>query len=263
MISSARSSQAEFAAALLDAGRACPAGLRTWNGSNPAARLAVYRNNVVGSLIDALADTIPVVAQLVGDEFFRAMAALFVREAPPRSRILAHYGTEFPAFIERFEPARAVPYLADVARLELACVRAFHAADAEPLADAAVQRALASAERIGELRLTCHPSVAVLRSPYAMVSLWAAHQADGDPAGVDPDRAEAALVLRQDLDVVVLRLPAGGFEFVAAIEHGAGLGAAAARASAAAAGFDLQACLALLMGRGALTSIDLPRRDPT
>lgn len=88
------------------------------NGSDPTARLAVYRNNVVGSLIDALADAFPVAQQLVGVAFFRAMAGVFARQAPPRSRILAHYGEGFAEFIEGFEPARSVPYLADVARLE-------------------------------------------------------------------------------------------------------------------------------------------------
>ena len=72
-------SQAAFAAALLYPARPCPPGLHAWNGSDPAARLAVYRNNVVSSLIDALADTFPVVQQLVGEEFFRAMAGVFAR----------------------------------------------------------------------------------------------------------------------------------------------------------------------------------------
>lgn len=252
--------QAEFSAALLDPSRPCPPGVRAWNGSDPTARLAVYRNNVVGSLIDALADTFPVAQQLVGVAFFRAMAGVFARQAPPRSRILAHYGAGFAEFIERFEPARSVPYLADVARLELAYVRAYHAADAEPLASEVVGLALASGERIGELLPACHPSVTVLRSAYAIVSLWAAHQGAGDLGAVDPDHGEAALVLRQNLDVLVLRLPPGAAEFVAAVQQGDCLGDAAAAAMNAATAFDLSATLALLMRHGALTAIHLPRR---
>ena len=52
------------------------------------------------------------------------MAGAFARQSPPRSRLLAHYGEGFAEFIERFEPARLVPYLADMARLELARVQA-------------------------------------------------------------------------------------------------------------------------------------------
>lgn len=125
--------QALFAAALLDPDAPCPDGLTTWNGSDPARRFAVYRNNVIVSLIDALADTFPVTLELVGEAFFRAMAGIFVRRTPPRSTLLVDYGSGLPTFIERFEPAHPVPYLADVARLEMLRVRAFHAADADPL----------------------------------------------------------------------------------------------------------------------------------
>ena len=43
-----------FAAALLDPGLPPPEGLITWNGSDPVRRFAVYRNNVIVSLVDAL-----------------------------------------------------------------------------------------------------------------------------------------------------------------------------------------------------------------
>ena len=50
----------------------------------------------------------------------RAMAREFVRAHPPSSPLLFLYGQEFPAFMETFEPARSIPYLADVARIERA-----------------------------------------------------------------------------------------------------------------------------------------------
>ena len=251
--------QTDFAAALLDPQTPCPPGLEVWNGSDPTARLAVYRNNVVSSLIDALADTFPVVQELVGEAFFRAMASVFVRQAPPRSRVLAGYGEAFPAFIGQFDPARPVPYLADVARLELARVRAYHAADAEPVADQTVSVAMASGDRIGELRLVCHPSVTVVDSAYAVVSLWAAHQDERDLSTLDPDIGEAAIVLRDGLDVLVLPLPPGAATFVAAILNGDRLAEAAGAAMTAASDFDLSTTLALLLRHGALTSIHLSR----
>ncbi len=252
--------QASFSATLLDPGLPCPSDLRAWNGSDVAPRLAVYRNNVVSSLVDALADTFPVVQELVGVEFFRAMTAVFVRWSPPRTRILAQYGHALADFIAAFEPARSVPYLADMARLEFARVQAYHAADAPAVTSETVALALASDERMGELRLSCHSSVAVVRSHYAVVSLWAAHQGQGDIEAVDTDAGEDALVLREGLDVLVLRLPPGAAEFVSAIQRGDDLGNAAGLAAAAALDFDLSAILALLLGHGALTTIHLPQR---
>lgn len=259
------SNEGDFAAALLDPQRAVPAGLCAWNGSDPRTRLAVHRNNAVSSLVDALAEAFPVVQQLVGIEFFRAMAVLFVRQAPPRFRILAHYGQDFPSFIAAFPPARGVPYLADVAHLEVARVKAYHAADADPASADGVARALASGDRVGELRLGLHPSVATLESRYAVVTLWAAHQGEdeGDIASINIDAPEAALVLRAGLDVLVLRAPDGAVIFFEALRAGRSLGEAAAHALAASPAFDLTAALSQLLAHGAVCSLSLhPRSTP-
>jgi hypothetical protein len=256
----------DIAATLLDPHRSAPPGLRAWNGSDPATRLAVYRNNVVSSLVDAMGETFPVVRQLVGEEFFRAMAGVFVREMPPRTRVLAHYGGAFPSFVASFAPARALSYLPDVARLEFARVMAYHAADADPVADEIVTLALGSGERMGELCMALHPSVHTLSSPHAVVSLWAAHQLDVDDeiGAVDVDMPESALILRTGLDVLVLPVPPGTVEFVEAIRAGLNLGDAAAQAASRAAAmgsaFDLTAILTPLLAHGALISIHLPPR---
>ena len=260
MTQNTATNQATFSASLLDPALACPQGLRAWNASDPTARLAVYRNNVVSSLVDALADTFPVVQELVGVEFFRAMAAVFVRQSPPRSRILVQYGEGLPTFIDSFDPARSVPYLADMARLEFARVRAYHAADTEAVASEAIALALSCEDRIGELQLRLHPSVTVLQSPYAVASLWAAHQGEGDIGAVDPGVAEDTLVLREALDVLVLRLRPSAADFISALQRGAALGEAATAATDTASDFDLSATLALLLNHTALTSIHLPQR---
>ena len=98
-----------------------------------ARRFAVYRNNVMVTLSKALKSRFPAVDKIVGEEFFGAMARVFVSERPPRSPLLATYGDEFADFIATFEPASDLPYLADVARLEAARTRAYHSADAVPI----------------------------------------------------------------------------------------------------------------------------------
>lgn len=246
-----------FAAALLDPDLPCPPGLRAWNGSDPQRRFAVHRNNVVASLVEALADTFPVVQQLVGREFFRAMAALFVRRQPPDSPLLHRYGAGLPDFIAAFPPAQALPYLPDVARLEFARVQACHAADAAPLAPAAIASALSCGERVGELRLRLHPSLRCLASPFAIVSLWSAHQEEGELHAVDVSQAECAIVVRPAFGVLVLRCDPGTVGFLAC-EGSLGERAAAA---AAVPGFDLGATLGLLIAHGAVTALVLPEED--
>ena len=125
--------QANFVAALLDPERACPSDLYSGDGAPVQARFAIYRNNLMVSLIDALADTFPVAQALVGETFFRAMAREFVRAHLPTSRVMAYYGIEFSAFVETFPPAASLPYLADICRLEMSRVLAYHAEDADAI----------------------------------------------------------------------------------------------------------------------------------
>jgi hypothetical protein len=244
----------DWTTALLDPQQPVPAGLRAWNGSDVARRFAVHRNNVVASLVDALADTFPVVQELVGPEFFRAMAGVFVRAQPPRSPLLARHGEHFPAFVAGFEPARTLPYLPDVARLEWARLDALHAADAAPLDRNAAQSALASGDSVADLRLLLHPALRWRDARHAAVSLWAAHQGQGDLALVDPFRPEAALVVRPFDEVRVVRCDRGTVALAAALQRGERFGAAAAIAGAV-PGFDLTASLSLLLAHGALHAI--------
>ena len=101
--------QAAFAAALINPQADCPPGLVSWNGSDPAQRFAVYRNNALASRVGALADTFPVVQHMVGEAFFRAMAAGFVRAFPPTSPVLVNYGEGFAQYIADFAPASGLP----------------------------------------------------------------------------------------------------------------------------------------------------------
>lgn len=125
--------QREFSAAVIDPDAEIPSGLFNPRRLPSRKRFAVYRNNVIVGLIEALQTSFPATCRIVGEEFFRAMARDYVRQEPPTSPILFHYGEHFPGFIADFEPARTVPYLADVARIERACIEAYHSSDQQAL----------------------------------------------------------------------------------------------------------------------------------
>lgn len=239
--------QTAFAHALLNPELPCPSGLTTWNGSDPEIRFAVYRNNVIVSLIDALADSYPVVQTLVGEDFFRAMARVFAQTNPPRSAVMAYYGRDFAEFVATFPPAASVPYLADVARLEMARVMAYHAADVASIQTEVLQAALADPEQLLSLRLVLHPSVHVIGSTFAIFSIWAANQGAVCASSVDPDVAQAVLVYRAGLDVDTLELAAGSGTFVSALLASHTLLDAAQAASNGDPKFDLTNALTLLL----------------
>lgn len=248
--------QTAFAYALLNPEFPCPNGLTTWNGSDPEFRFAIYRNNVMVSLIDALADTYPVVQTLVGEEFFRAMARVFAQTNPPRSKIMACYGRDFADFIASFPPAASVPYLADVARLEMTRVMAYHAADVASIHTEALQAALSDPEQLLSLRLVLNPSVHVIDSTFAILAIWTAHQDETSMPSVDPDLSQSVLVYRTGLDVNALELAAGTSAFVSALLTGHFLIDAAQAASMMDREFDLTNALTLLLRLQLITHLN-------
>lgn len=240
--------EAAFAAALLDPSRPPAASVTA-----DAGRFDVYRNNVVVSLVDALAATYPAVLALVGEAFFRAAARQFVRAHPPRSPVLIDYGRAFPAWIAAFRPATSVPYLGDVARLEWAWSRAYNAADA--LCRGADALAALPPDRLAEARLSLHPAVRVVASQFPVVSLWAESTGREARSRLDLGCAETALVSRPRTIVEVRRIDAATTAFLDAVGRGLLLGEAAGQA-AGSAGFDLEEQIGGLFGHGLVIGVD-------
>ena len=248
------SRETEFRAALLDPASPAPAGLTDGDGRPAGRRFDVYRNNVTASLLEALETGFPLLAKLLGGAAFREMALAFLRESPPDDPRLVLFGAELPEFLEGYGPLARLGYLPDVARLELALRRAYHAADAEPLAPEALQAL--PPETLMRARLSLAPAVSVLRSRYPLHAIWAFNMVEGAPKPAPG--AQDVLVARPGFDPAPQLLPAGGAAFVAALAEGLPFGEAHAAAEAAAPGFDLAATLGLLLGAGAITGLTPP-----
>ena len=81
--------QSAFRAALMDAEKPTPDGLTDGQGRPAGKRFAIYRNNVAISLTEALTESFPVVQKLIGQENFRNIAGLYIRQNPPRSPMMS------------------------------------------------------------------------------------------------------------------------------------------------------------------------------
>jgi hypothetical protein len=250
--------QTTFSRALLDPAQPIPRSIRGATRHRADRRFAVYRNNVVAGLIDALAQRFPVVRRLVGDAFFEAMARAYVLACAPASPIMLLYGESFPNFVENFGPAANVPYLSDVARLEMARGHAYHAADAMPVEARAF--AALPPERLADLRFDFHPSVSIIKSAYPIVSIWQVNDDPDHAVPIAPWAPEAALVVRPFGDVEVTRLAPGVAEFLLRLVHNGTMNDAVRAGEEAAAEFDLLESLQSLIMSRAVTRIRQPRK---
>jgi len=246
---------AVFAQGLTDPARAIPVDVVGPRGKAAIKRFNVYRNNVAVSLIDALAAIYPAVQRITGVEFFRAMARFHVRAAPPTSPLLFEYGRDFPAFIEGYDYAQDMPWLADTARIERAWLDAYHAADAPPLSPNVL--AAVPSDKLGDVVFTAHPAACVVRSVYPAVAIFAMNRVEGPITPLRSSTAEDALITRPDMEVAVRLLPPGGAAFLKSLIDGGTLGVAAATALAETPSFDLPANIAGMIEAGVFTATHL------
>ncbi len=221
---------------------------------NAQPAFAVYRNTVMKGCIDALEANYPSVARLVGPDWFRAAAAMYVHAEPPGDGRLLNYGESFAAFLAGFGPARDLPYLADVARLDRFWIEAHTAADAAAV-DAASLAPMAP-EALAGLRVAPHPAARWRWFADAPVySIWQNNRGSHASTGEIVWHGEGALLVRP-VDVVAwLAVDEADCAFLDACAAGRLLGDAAAEALAVRPDTDVAGLLARLLRAGALVSL--------
>ena len=238
--------QANFAAALFDGARedAIAADI------SAPGRIALYRGNLTATWDKVLAAAFPVIGQLVGQEFFSALARAYGKAHPSDNPDLHHFGATFAHFLAGFEHVGDYPYLPDMARLEWLLHRAYYAPDAAVLTSDDLAGMSPSAFESAHFVL----NGALFASPLAIVPLWQAHQCEN---AVFPQHMEApsyAAISRPRWNSELTPLGAPAFAALCAIETGATMGEALDAAFDLDGQFDFAAQLKLWLEHGLLSS---------
>ncbi len=197
-----------------------------------AERLAIYRNNFLISLGEALKANFPVTLQLVGRDFFEQAAGRFVLANPPQHPCLFEYGAEFPDYLRDLPELAVLPYVAEMACFEFARIAAYNA-PAEHYISADILAGLPPEQLEGlPIRRARHARIVQVGTP--VLPLWKAHQnREPDLSGIDmTPRPHALLVCRPDRTLVVQQLDAPAARFLSAAEEETPLGIAAAQCDA-------------------------------
>ncbi len=223
---------------------------------------AVYRNTVMKGCIDSLQANYPSVARLVGDEWLRAAAAVFVRTNLPRLPMLLDYGAGFEDFLAAFPPAAELPYLSGVARLDRFWTEAHTARDEAPI-DAAIVAHLRPAE-LARTVLRPHASARwAWFDAQPIVTIWRRNHAPCEDDATEIEwRDEGVLVVRREGAVENADLDAAGCAFLDACASGRTLSDAAMAALAVNARSDLARLMARLLDAGAFGRLDILDDEP-
>ncbi|AME28495.1 MULTISPECIES: HvfC/BufC N-terminal domain-containing protein [Burkholderiaceae] len=228
----------------------CCEPLRSFIGQ-PA--FAVYRNTIIKACIDALQANYPTVERLVGTDWFRAAAAVHVRQSPPHDSRLLEYGRDFAHFLGEFEPAQSLPYLANIAYLDRLWTEAHMATDDR----------LLNATTIAQLPTECMQTSKLTPQKAArwiwfadqpVYTIWSANREHVDvPTPLDWI-GEGALITRVDGAVSWRALSAGGCTFLDACADDLLLDLAIEKSIAVEPSLDVGAMLSSLVSAGVFTA---------
>ena len=104
----------------------------------PAAiRLGIYAGAYHSRLSEALASNYPLLAKLLGESDFSALAAEYIAAHDSPFFSIRYYGDGLAQFLDTRQPYAGAPVLAELAQWEWAMTGVFDAADATPLTHAA------------------------------------------------------------------------------------------------------------------------------
>jgi hypothetical protein len=146
---------------------------------NPAGRVEIYADAYFLRLRDVLAEDVPRVAQLLGEEAFDGLVRQYLKAHPSTEPSVRHLGHAMAEFIRN--RAELPAWLADLAALEWARVNAFDAPDDEPLAIGRLARI--DPASWPQLRMAPVRSLEVVNAAWPVHRLWAEDNLEGlEPA---------------------------------------------------------------------------------
>lgn len=242
-----------FVASLVNPSLDCPPGIG--KAAKPdRKRFSVYRNNVMYSLISALADAYPSIRAILGEDNFARVAPAYVRKFPPNSPMMQDFGSSFPEFVASFPPLSKTPFLVDLARAERCWLEAFHAADALVLEASALSKL--PAEATVQLAFGRHPAARLIRSEFPVFALFNAR--DEWPAGpIDLQEPQSILITRPEYDVQLRPISDDDATFLEHLLSGETLGRAVGALQEENDAFDPSEALTIALASGCFRDFEL------
>jgi len=226
-------------------------------GHKPERRLDIHHRNYEASLTRALLEKFPGTVWLVGSEFVRAGAGLFVRQFPPEAPCIAEYGSGFPQFLALMPGALRVPYLGEFSQLEW-YVGYVSIATSEPRIDAGAFQVF-DPDRMAGVSLCLQSGLGYFRSAWPVDRLLDIYVRQNAPDYLEFEPETVWLEIRGARgDFRINRLTEADFAFRRSVWEGEPLGAAAASARGLDPGFEPDAAFAALMNDGLVTGIISP-----
>ncbi len=198
----------------------------------PVEQLEIYREQFWLRHTSSLVEDFPGLGGILGQADWEKLVEQYLTEVAPESYTLRDLGSRLPEVIERASWLPHQALCSDMARLELAYIEVFDAAELPPLRPERL--AAIPEEALADVRLVLAPWLRMLavRYPVADLRRQLRAQADGDEAVPIPEpHAQQLLVYRRDFRLWDMPLSPVAYAFLSGLGAGKSLGAAAEHAA--------------------------------
>lgn len=187
----------------------------------PAMNISIHQNNIFSSLLNTLKDIYPLITKLIGEDFFRVTAKEYINCYPSCSGNLHDYGEYFSDFLAEYQPLHDLIYLAEVAQFEWACHTVCFAAEHAPLSIEKLQQF--NPDQYEQLHFTLHPASQLIKFHFPILRIIDLCNGDINEVIDVNEGGINLLIIRRDLNLSLIPLAAGEFEFLLALHNNATL----------------------------------------
>jgi Putative DNA-binding domain len=158
-------------------------------------RLGVYVSGYPARVQEAVEESFPAVAHIIGHRATHGLIGRYLTVVTRHTYNLNDVGAKLPSFLRSDPLTDRFPFLPDLAVLEWAVARAFHAYDQPPLDPAPLAAWTEAQWQLAVLQF--HPSVALVSASWPIRELWEARETSIEEIDIDMrDRPDHVLVRR-------------------------------------------------------------------
>ncbi|HEY9840421.1 MAG TPA: DNA-binding domain-containing protein [Candidatus Obscuribacterales bacterium] len=183
--------------------------------------LDIYRRDYGARLSELLDERFAAIAFILGPEPFAALAWEFLGQHRSQHYDLGAFGQAFPAFLTAHPLSAEFPFLAELARLELASYELFHA----PVTPAGDLTLFEQAPDPGRLRFELIAPLRLFASAWPLRELWKLRHQQTEPVLPEPT-PQFLILYKNHQGVRTSLLSAAQFQLLQGLEQGLTLAAA-------------------------------------
>ena len=154
-------------------------------------RISIYQNNVFAAIQDYLEEVYPATKGVVGADFFKQMAQLFIQNSPPSEGNIHNYGDAFEALCSSLSGLENLPYLADLIRYEWALHKSYFSVVSDALDPASLPQ-----DELLTSTVSFNDSVFIIESQYPIYEIHRQSLPDFD--------GEVSIDLAQSQDILLV-----------------------------------------------------------